>query len=331
MKQRTHTWLAIRALALLEEEDDVPELVKMLKPHIRSTTIGAWLPDMADARTGGAAIEYHILKMKPYSGSQKQRFVRSRDKLLAELGPHRRVGKFLQDWDGVLGADWWKQAYKADPAPGGHLPNRAQALTITLTDQMVLGDPKVAALVPGTVAFAHQLDPEARTTREQVATYFFMLSHFLADACQPCHCDKRKLSGYDNGLHKEMEAHWNKIVGTGFEKAKLMASTDSPTKILKAARAVDKKFGMDLPAKVPGIVAHDTWLEMMTVCRASFAVASIIANPSAFPYGTTKRTTFKAVFDPEVVPELLADFDAMVMQDAVLNIAIVWKEIWKGV
>lgn len=328
MKQRTHTWLAIRAIALLEDSGEAEGLVKILKPNVTSTAIGAWIPDLSDARSGGSRVENHIFKMEPYTGNEEWRFTMNRAKLFEKLGPHRQIRNFIDDWDGVLGTGWWEKPYKADPAPGQHLANRAMALNTTLIDQLILGDPDVAALVPGTVSFAYQLDAEARSRIEEVATYFFMLSHFVADSCQPCHCDARKLSGYDNGLHKEMEAHWDKKIGTYFDKARLMASPDSAAVVLDTARAIDPNFGFTLPSAIPEIKDKDTWLEVLNLCRASFAVISILVNPTEYPYGTRKLTKFEDVFDPEVVPELLEDFDLAVMHDAVLNIAIIWKEVW---
>ena len=96
--------------------------------------------------------------------------------------------------DEVLEDEWWDQPYKADPQPGQHLANRTMSLCTTLTDLLILGDREVAPLVPGRVSFANQLDDEARSSAEQIATYFFNLSHFVADSCQPCHCDARKLA-----------------------------------------------------------------------------------------------------------------------------------------
>jgi hypothetical protein len=91
--------------------------------------------------------------------------------------------EFIRQWGKTLDNQWWGEACKAEPAPGQHLANRAMALTTTLVDQLILGDSKVARLVPGDVNFADVLDPNARTRAEEIATHFFMLSHFVADAC----------------------------------------------------------------------------------------------------------------------------------------------------
>ena len=284
---------------------------------------------MADSKRGTGDIDNHVFKLKPYSGAGENRFITKREKLFKSIGNKRLIRTFIDNWDGVLGADWWNKPYKAEPAPGQHLANRSMALTTTLIDQLILGDSKLAKLVPGEVSFARNLHPEARSRGEQVATYFFMLSHFVADACQPCHSDARRLSGYGNGLHKEMEAHWSKKVGTYFNKKKLLATTESPAKILKAARAVDSQFNLTFENSVPKIVARDTWLEVVTLCRASFAVACILAPPQSYPYDSNKLTSFDDVFlSDNADPELLPDLNQAVAHDAVLNIAMIWKEVW---
>ena len=331
MKQRTHTWLAIRAIALLEDAGESPGLIKILKPHVKDSAIGSWIPDLADSKKGSGDIDYHIFKMKPFDKAQKERFITNKAKLFRQIGSERKVKEFIQKWGSALDTTWWDTPYKADPRPGEHLANRSMALTTAIADQLILGDPEVAKIVPGTVRFASNLAPEARTRKEEVATYFFMLSHFVADSCQPCHCDARTAFGYSNGLHKEMESHWNKVIGTYFEKKKLFDNVDSQKTILQKSRDIDAKFSISFTNTVPNLGKKvDAWLEMVRVCRASFVVASILVPPSVIPYGNTSHTSFMTVFeDSSVDPSFLRDCDAMIMHDAVLNIAIIWKSIWQ--
>ncbi len=329
MKQRTHTWLAIRAIALLEDSGTAPNLVKLLKPCARVTAIGSWIPDLADSKKGSGDIDFHIFKMKPYSGNLKQRFITDKDTLFKQVGTHRQVIRFIEKWGSALDQQWWNTPYKAKPKPGQHLANRSMALTTTIADQLILGDRNVAQLVPGKIGFALNLDVDARTRKEEVATYFFMLSHFVADSCQPCHCDARVAFAYNNGLHKQMEAHWNRIIGTYFDKKKLFKNTDSANTILKKARQIDKKFDLAFTNKIPRLKKNvDAWLEIVSVCRASFVVANILVPPSIIPYGSRSHTRFDKVFRDNKDPRFLKDCDAMIMHDAVLSIAIIWKSIW---
>ncbi|MCI5219769.1 MAG: hypothetical protein D3914_11440, partial [Candidatus Electrothrix sp. LOE2] len=82
MNQRTHAWIAVRAVALLEDEGSCPELVNLLKPLVKSAAVGAWIPDKRDAKIGGADTDNHILKMAPYNGPQRERFTLPKQELL---------------------------------------------------------------------------------------------------------------------------------------------------------------------------------------------------------------------------------------------------------
>ncbi len=142
MNQRTHTWLAIRAIALLEDSNGPKGLVKILKDNVKGAAIGCWIPDLQDTKKGSGDIDNHILKMKPYQGNNRTRFIKKRKELIDQLGQERKVCEFLSDRDSVLGAEWWNTPYKAEPTPGQHLANRSMALSTTLIDQLILGDKK---------------------------------------------------------------------------------------------------------------------------------------------------------------------------------------------
>jgi len=330
MDQRTHAWVAIRAVGLLEDLGAAPGLVSILKPHVKEAAIGSWIPDLQESRDGSGDIDNHVMKMKPYSGKIKERFVVKKNDLLKKLGPERKMTGFIRGRTD-LGGKWWDEPYKADPHPGQHLANRAMSLCVTLADLLILGDRAVANLVPGDVSFAPKVDMDARTRKSQAATYFFMLSHFMADACMPCHCDARTLSGYSKGLHKEMEKDWAKKVGTYFMKTRLPETRDSVKTVVSKAKDVDGKFpGLDFKkTTIPSIKkGYDVWTEVMNVCRGSFAINSIIAPPDEYPYPSKKLAPFETVFSGANGKQLLEEMNATVMHDAVLNTAMAWKEVW---
>lgn len=329
MNQRTHAWLAVRAVALLEEDGSVPNLVKILKPYIKSTAIGAWLPDLAGSKKGFGDIDYHILKMKPYSGSDSKRFITLKDDLLKRIGSKRKMHQYLKK-DKTLTKTWWKTPYKANPNPGQHLANESMSLSSMLIDLLIFGDKDVAKLVPGSVPFVKQLNQDARSRKEQVATIFFMLSHFLADSCMPCHCDARSLSSYRGGLHHELESRWSRKVGTYFDKKKLAKSNSTSYRILKEAKAVDKSFGISFSGEVPKLKKKtDVWLEIINVCRASFALACIYSPVKDYPFGTTNKAPLKRFKKIDGGDKFLDDLDKVIIHDAILNIAIIWKHIWE--
>ena len=342
MNQRTHSWIAIRAIALLEDENAERNLVRLLKPQARKASVGAWIPDQIDAKRAGGATENHILKMEPYTGAGRNRFITRKDELLGRIRMFRKIAQFLRQ-DNSLDPQWWAAPYRGDVTkPGQHLPNRSMALTTMMKDLLIMGNPVIDRLLPGTVRFAQYMAPKTRTEEEAAAMYFFMLSHFLADACMPCHCDGRKLAGYARGLHKELERHWSRKVGPGFEKRNFLQRNVSLTpaqaradsnRVLRQARDVDSKFGLNFGQNtVPDLRrGHDVWREVIYLCRASFAVASIIAPPGQYPYNNPRaRAPFATVLGQRN-RRLMDTVDQAVMHDSVLNTAMVWKHIWNKV
>ncbi len=325
MNQRTHAWIAIRAAALLDDEQDRSGIATILKQFIKSAAVGAWFPDRRDTKIGGADTDNHVLKMEPYKGPQQERFTLAKTELLKKLGTARKMYSFLEQ-DKVLDDAWWARAYKANPQPGQHIADRVGALTTTITDLLIMGDDDLAKILPNKYSFAKELDDKCRTRSEQAAMYLFMQSHFVADACMPCHCDARKLSSYANGLHKELESHWSQKVGTYFDDQHLEATNNTPEAILKKAKEVDQTFGLNFSNAVPNLVEQDVWLEIIYICRGSFAIASIIAPSDQYAYHTKTFAPFAQVLDSR--PDLLAELDRVTMHDAVLNVAITWKHLW---
>lgn len=328
MKQRTHAWLAVSAISLLEESDKAEKLVKLLAPYAKSAAIGAWLPDLSDSKKGFGRLDNHILKMEPYDGPLPKRFVMSKNTLVEELGEHRKMAGFL-DNDSSLDNQWWKQPYKADPTPGKHLANRAMAFATMIVDLLILGDKEVDALVPGEIGFIENMNKKALTRKEQLATYFFMISHFIADACMPCHCDARLLSGYDKGVHNKLESRWNRRIGTYFDKDNLLTTNDKSATVIDKAREIWEKLDISIDPDIPDLAkGHDTWLEIIYVCRASYALANIIVPAGDFPADSQDCTTLNDLYPDPADKKKLAEFDRLILHDAILNIAIIWKHIW---
>lgn len=331
MNQRTHAWIAIRAIKLLKDEGKTENLVKLLEPYLQKAAIGAWIPDKRDAKVGGSRTENHIFKIKPYKGALEARFILKKDELIKHLGPERKLPGFLEGYKNILTDEWWGKAYKADPEPGQHLANRAMSLAINNIDMLILGDDHVQEMVPGKIDFIEEVDESTRVSSGQVALFFYMLSHFIADSLMPCHCDDRDLADYANGLHKELEGHWGKKVGTFFEDNNLSKNGLEADEIYEKAIAVDGKFSLSFENEVLDLKSNDVWWEIVVLCRGSFAVASIIAPPEKYPYKPDPQimAPFETLFEQDQQgKQLLEGVDKVVIHDAVLNVALIWKYIW---
>ncbi len=343
MNQLTHSWIAIRSIALLEDKKEVANLAKMLKPLARLASVGAWVPDDIDAKRGGSgsSTDNHILKIQPIQNDPVGRFVCRKADLLSHIGEYRKAYGFLSN-DESLDDEWWNASYRGDvDKPGQHLANRAMAMSTMMKDLLLMGNETIDELIPGPIRFARYMAKGACTQEEAAAMYFFMLSHFIADSCMPCHCDARKLHGYDKGLHRELEEHWATLIGKQFEKGTLLGRIIEMTQeemaadgsdLLDKARRVDAKFGLDFgQATINDLQkGHDVWLELIFICRASFSIASIIAPYQQYPYGkSSARASFETLRSQNA--KLFKNLDRTTMYDAVLNTAIVWKHIWNKV
>ena len=188
-------------------------------------------------------------------------------------------------------------------------------------------------MYPKMPKFAASLAADARTTQDQAALHFFMASHFVADACMPCHCDARKLSAYDSGidpsLHHALETTWGNMVGAIFTNKALLTpgASISADDLMAAARKADDAIKPQFAKAVPALEDKDVWQDTVNVCRGSFTLASIMAPPGTYPYDGTATPTFAAVFGGMDVKQA-SDFHAAVLHDAVLNVATVWKHVW---
>ncbi|MBI5529304.1 MAG: hypothetical protein HY897_23515 [Deltaproteobacteria bacterium] len=297
MKQATHAWIAVRAMGLIEEDAETAGLFSILRRHTRNAALGAWMPDLADSKLGSGDLDNHVFKMAPFAEQPSaiscqlsagrdpaERYITVKKTLLKALGPSRAVAGFIKD-DTSLDAAWWSTPYKAEPQPCQDIPTRANAIATTLTDQLILGERPVTNRIPRKFALSSMVSPDERTRAEQLALFFFMQSHFVADACMPCHCDKRAISSYAGRLHPQWELMIERIVGEGFDGDRVERCHDRPRELLDAARKVDSRAGITFALPIPEPKGGDLWKDAVAVCRASFAVASIVAPPSEFPYG----------------------------------------------
>ena len=348
MDYLTHAWIALRATKLLEDEGQSPELVAILKAHGPMTLAGAWLPDQtSDSGRAEAGSECHILKFDlfPMTDPLKSRFVVNRDKFLDGLGSTRAMPDYIRN-AGVLDQKWWDQAYKGDvKSPGQHVVNRAQAFSLTMLDLLVLGDAELCGHTTKIPTIAKSVERTALTSEAEAVFHFFILSHLVADSGMPCHCDARLLSKCGNGLHNVIEDRWHTLIQNTYtgkptpcrDKATEGEMEEYGDYVYQNVTSADSVFGIDFNKPKPTIPdlgnGNDVWLELMQVCRASFAIASIIADPVTYPYGGSGLAPFDKVFPKEngQDSQKLKDFDRTIMHDAVLNVAIVWKHVWKAV
>ncbi len=327
MKQIGHTWIALRAIGLIQDDPKTRKLAQVLAPWAKHSCIGCWLPDMPKFKKGHGIIGNHTFKNAPYKGEGKLRFVVSKQKLLNALDSNLALHDYIRSIL-ALKPFWWNQAYKAKQKDGEHLPDCLSSLFDTIADMLLLGDGKLDALVPGTTGYSKYLDPACALTKEQVSTFFFIISHYIADCFMPCHADKRKLATFKKGgVHEGWEKHWEKQVGTYFKKTKLLNTNDESRQVINKAKKLDSKFGLTFktPLSWPN-TDNDIWKTAIFWCRASFAFSCNIFPLDKYSYSSRKQPLFKEYFTDTAK---LAEYDRIVLQSAVYAVASTWKQIWQ--
>ena len=193
MKQSTHAWLAFMAIKRLEDAAFVAELspkltaadheyadglINWFKSNKDGVIRGAWYPDSLIKDNSSS----HVLKFEPCSETAEELRRLPKTYLISKHGkesPARNKN--------------FRRADKND-----NLPDRCESLTQSVVDHLKVqeSEEKGSAVSPAD---------------NQVALWLFMLSHYVADAHVPFHCDGRRFSeGAD--IHGKMEKEWDEEV-----------------------------------------------------------------------------------------------------------------------
>ena len=188
MKKYTHAWIAFKAIERLESahilknKKYADNLIKWFKDHKDGVIQGAWYPDMVIKDMGNS----HVLKFTPTSTGENKFRVLPKQNLMYQTGKK---------------SDLYKKPYVIDP--NDNLPERCDALTHSIIDNLKMQETE------------HKGSPISPTDNH-IAVRLFMLSHYVADAHMPFHCDSRRFSEGIN-LHAKVEKLWEDEVKKHFD------------------------------------------------------------------------------------------------------------------
>ena len=325
MKQITHSWIAIRAIDLVRRDPRTRNLAKILTPWVKHSYIGCWLPDMTGFKKGHGYTKNHTFKMAPYSSDDTNRFILKKNDLLKELDSNTDLYKYLKN-ECTLPTTWWDRSFKAEQPDGRHLPDCLSSIFDTILDLILLGNKEVDDLVPGPINYSKYLTKKISLSKEQISTFFFMLSHYVSDCFMPCHCDNRDLASFKNNIHKQWEIHWDRIVGNYFSKKELLKTSDSDEKIIEKTKEVDTKLGLDFKLPITFDKSDDIWKISIFWCRGSFAFSSDLFKENNFSYTGNETPKFGEHFNDK---HKLKGYDRVILQSAVYSVASMWKKIWR--
>lgn len=270
-------------------------LVKWFKAHRDDVMQGAWYPDavIKDMATS------HILKFAPQAGGDE------------------RFKKLPQTY---YFAKRWKKVNKAANAyqiVGGNLPDRCEALAHSIVDNLKMqeSEEKGSPIVP---------------TANHIATLFFMLSHYIADAHMPFHCDVRPFSE-GTKLHAKIEKEWDNRVRDcytiDFENERFIYDVagyplrnETPDAVIDGLEEeiTTRKFSAGW-----GSGNNNTWDFMTAICQHSY-----LTSYKMIPGGFDNSLEWDDFTAMQLEPTF-EQYNKELLMDAIDSIARVWFRVWR--
>ena len=342
MKHKAHAWIALRALKLIEDSNKAAKLSELLFFYLPDVWEGTWLPDTII----GNFRPDHIFKMDSdarFLGDPitDPRMLVSRSELDRRLTGRR----LCLDW--VRDSDVFRQPYRSHPEPGigGRLPNRVLALGHNLSDMLRMGDfplwfyarnkrprgfrpPGSRGDVDLAAVKLEKLSPSPNFSARQIAMTFFILSHYIADAHMPLHCDLRDFKQRDLGLrvskrvHERLEQYWEDKLPSDEELDALEDATLNQVVTNLPAGSLLRRLNRDgnfaLSTRLTKIKG-DEWKEIVNICRVSYAVSREWIPDNAQSLDDIVGAHSQAVLD---------DVSTRIFHDAVESVARIWLTVW---
>ena len=347
MKRAAHGWIALRAYKLIDDISvkgrignvyHTDKLIELLSYYLSNVWDGAWIPDslICDMQyghifkqTNDPALLGSIVKDKRSQVSYKE--------LKSGLKGKRLCLECLKKEE-VLDEYYWSKQ--------GHLPSRVIALTHTASDMLKLGDFPLAFYLREQRRTAYTGDLSAASVKSlslsptfsarQIATIFFILSHYIADAHMPLHCDYRDYSRPKRvrpippRLHPSIEERWEKyfpkerIIGVG--KYSKDSVDDIVLNLPKNSVIKEKKYKL---SGADGLKKsnNDVWKEMVNICRVSYALSRVWIDKEDTE---NKKSGYDDVRDliRRKGEEEFVDITNRIFHDAVESVARIWLLVW---
>lgn len=308
MKKITHAWLAFMALKRLEQArlNDTNHryainLIGWFKDHKDDVIQGAWYPDSVIKDMANS----HVLKIMP-STQANNRFKRLPSTYLnyqyGKNSPLKKIS-FIVDRD-------------------DNLPDRCESIAQSVIDHLKMQEieDKGSPVAP---------------TNNQIALLLFMLSHYVADAHMPLHCDARRFSEGMN-LHGHIEGEWDDMIKRHFQIDEVNErflydpysyplrdpnhEQEYQTSFLKIVENTlnDRAFTISW-----GAGSNNVWDFMSAICQHSYLLSySFIpeqyneANVTAGNWNSIGSLSFE-------------DLSVAVFTDAIDSIARIWFRVWR--
>jgi len=331
MDQSTHAWLAIEAYKKIKNFAETDKgkskkasgLEKLLGQYLNNVVISAWLPDLLikDMTYG------HVFKNSNYLDSQIERFIVRKDALKEHIHPKSSMYKLAIKY---VPDNWWEKPYRVKEN-GGHLPARISTLCQMIRDMLKMGDSEVVDITGIKSTGSENIDKDMFYSPKNIATLLWMLTHYIADAHMPFHCDNRAIaSTTKQTTHTAIEKKWGEEVPDIFRSENIYAATKDD--IVKTVISDKSKFkGITYEDDIYGLKNNgDPWKEAVYICRNSFAVSFCIVPPEiAEVDNQTKKITLDNILTGDYCgEERFWEISRAIMKDTIDAIAMFWLDSW---
>ncbi|NOR54130.1 MAG: hypothetical protein GQ536_08600 [Candidatus Aminicenantes bacterium] len=308
MKKYTHAWLAFMAIKRLEttkindkDQKYANNLITWFKNHKDDVTQGAWYPDMIIKDMASS----HVLKITP-SDEAENKF-----KKLPTSYLNYQYGK---------SSPLKKKSFTVEK--NDNLPDRCESIAHSVIDHLKMQE-------------SENKGSPVSPTDNQIALLLFMLSHYVADAHMPFHCDSRRFSEGKN-LHGHIESKWDKKIRQYYridednerfyydsDGYPLMKSGIKQAYQNSFLRTVDDKLDNRKLIMSWGAKNNNVWDFMSAICQHSYLL-SYHFIPDNYDHTNITLTNWKSLgtisFD---------EFNVAVFSDTIDSIARVWLKVWR--
>jgi hypothetical protein len=307
MKKFSHAWLAFMAVKRLEEAKGLSEknrqhadsLIEWFRRNKDGVIRGAWYPDslIKDMATS------HVLKFRP--GGTNTEF--------KQLPGTYRGYNLVKDFP--LRSQPFEVVDKND-----NLPDRCESIAESVVDHLKIQE-------------SEERGSAVSPTDNQVALLLFMLSHYVADAHMPFHCDGRQFSE-GKGIHAHMEGEWDKAIRHYYKIDEqnerfsynpegyplLIDDQQDPLSFLNRVEDElhNRKFDV-----LFGSGNKNVWDFMDAVCQNSYLL-SYSFIPEGYDHKNVTLENWQTLSDLK-----FDDLSVAVFSDAIDSIARIWFRLWR--
>ena len=172
-------------------------------------------------------------------------------------------------------------------------------------------------------------------TDNHIALLLFMLSHYVADAHMPFHCDSRRFSAGEN-LHAHIEDDWDYVIRRcylvdevndrfrygpdGYPLKDSANDQEYQSSFLKTVddAILDRRF-----TKSWGAQNNNVWDFMSAICQYSYLLSYSIV-PEQYDHTNVTLTNWQSLGSIS-----FNDLSVAVLSDAIDSISRVWFRVWR--